>query len=78
MPLFTLRKKCSRTQYKFGKYGTNIKKSTVPYLTSLVIESSTFVTNWALKVFYRCTVHLDIINVFYLPTDALYISLTKY
>ena len=24
--------------------------------------------------FYRCTVHLDIIKIFYLPTDALYIS----
>jgi len=28
--------------------------------------------------FYRCTVHLDIIRVFYLPTDALYISLRKH
>jgi len=28
--------------------------------------------------FYLCIVHLDIIKVFYLPTDALYISPRKY
>ena len=28
--------------------------------------------------FYRCTPHLDIIKVFCLPTDALFINLIKH
>ena len=37
-----------------------------------VTSFNTFTDN-----FYHCTVHLDIIKVFYLPTDAFYISLRK-
>jgi len=34
--------------------------------------------NELLHFFYHCTVHLDTIKVFYLPTDSLYIRLINH